>query len=102
MKINIEVYAPSAFTKYGKLKKNAQHELGRMMVDVEPYTQNAVQDFIKETATALKKDYGAFKSPYFFTHIEAVNRSTGETVRIFESCNDLITSPVKLLAELNA
>lgn len=100
MKIDIQVYAPSAFTKTGKLKKNAQHELGRMMVDVEPYTPSAVDDFIKETAQVIRKDYTGFQSPYFFTHIVAVNKMTGDTVRIFETCNDLVTSPIKLLKEL--
>lgn len=100
MKISIEAYAPSAFLKSGKLKKRAQHECGFMMVDVEPYTQGAVDTFIKETAERLKRDYRAFRSPYFFTHIECESIATGETIRIFESANDLITSPVKLLAAL--
>ena len=102
MKIIIEVYGPKAFTKYGKLKKRAQHDLGRMMIDVEPYTPNAVDDFIKETSAVIARDYIDFTSPYFFTHIQAVNRTTGERAYIFESCNDLITSPIKLLAALNA
>ena len=102
MKISIEVYAPSAFLKSGKLKKRAQHELERMMVDVEPYSPTAVDDFIKETAQVIKRDYTAFTSPYFFTHIQATNKATGEKAYIYESCNDLITSPVKLLATLTA
>lgn len=100
MKISITAYAPSAFTKYGKLKKRAHTEFGRMMIDVEPYTAGALDSFIEETATVLKSEYAGFKSPYIFTHIECVNKLTGETVRIFEECNDMITSPVKLLAAL--
>lgn len=102
MKISIEVFGMGAFTKYGKLKKKAPHEVGCMMVDVEPYTAGSVDTFIEETATMLKREYQSFKSPYFFTHIEAVSKVTGEPVRIFETCNDLVTSPVKLLERLVA
>jgi hypothetical protein len=100
MIIGIKVYGQNAFTKYGKLKKKARSQMSRMMVDIEPYTPNAVDSFLTGTARELAKDYDCFESPYIFTNINARNKDTGETVRIFETCNDMLTSPVKLLALL--
>lgn len=101
MIIEIKAFASNAFTKYGKLRKNAPAEMGRMLGDVEPFTPNAVDDFLSETATLLKTDYDSFTSPYVFSCIEARNKKTNEAVRIFEKCNGFPTSPVKLLALLN-
>lgn len=100
MTIDIKVYAVNQFTKYGALKKKAKSDRGFMMVDVEPYTKGATDTFLEDTAKELKKEYKDFESPYIFTSIIAKNRITDETVYIFETCNDLITSPVKLLALL--
>lgn len=81
-------------------------ELGRAMVDVEPHTEGATDDFIAETAAKIKKDYTAFTSPYIFTHIIATNKQTGESVRIFEDVamngQYVMTSPIKLLKLLTA
>lgn len=97
MTIDIKVYTPNEFTKFGKLKKRAQSEMGMMMVDVEPHTPNATDDFLKEVADKIKRDYHSFSSPYIFTHIIAKKNNTNETRYIFETCNDLTTSPIKLL-----
>ncbi len=102
MTISITAYAPNAFTKYGRLKKKAHSEMGRLMVDVEPYTAGSIDSFLEETAQELKKSYHSFRSPYVFSHIECVNKLNGETVRIFEEYNRITTSPVKLLALLTS
>lgn len=97
MHLQIEVFSPKAFTKNGKLKKKAAPEFGRTLFDAKPYYPETVPKFLEETATKLKKDYTGFESPYIFTHINATNQTTGEMVRIFETCNGLITSPTTLL-----
>ncbi|MGV8130832.1 MAG: hypothetical protein ACP5N7_01900 [Candidatus Pacearchaeota archaeon] len=100
----IKVYKSNAFKKHGGLKKNAQTVQGFTVVDVEPYTPQAKEKFITETAQTLKKYYADFSSPYVFTHIKAIEISTGEPVYIFQDVvlngQDVITSPQSLLKAL--
>jgi len=104
MIIKIAVYDRNQYLKSGKLKKKAQVDFGRTLIDVGTTKKSVQTNFTKETAQELKKDYAGFKSPYFFTHIEAVKISTGEPVYIYEDVtingHKFITSPTKLLEAL--
>lgn len=100
MTIKISVYSVSQYTKSGKLKKKARAEAGFMFADVEPLTEGATDKWLVEVADRLREEYGAFESPYIFTHLRAVNKKTSESVLIFEEVGlkegFITTSPVKL------
>lgn len=107
MHIKISVHNHRSFTKHGRLKKHPQgSEVGFALVDVEPYRENTLPDFLKDTAEKLKKSYHSFSSPYVFTHIKAVNKETGEPVMIFEYVvrygQEIMTSPTTLLRFLQS
>ena len=101
--IKITVYGHDAYTKAGKLKKRANPLYSRTLGDCDDITDKTMHDFIKETAQTLKRDFSAFSSPYFFTHINA-QTIDGLPVRIIEDVRVagswLITSPTELLKAL--
>lgn len=101
--IKINVYGPNAYTKTGKLKKNAPTLAQFMWIDTAPYKAGAVEAWIAEVAQKLKEDFVAFSSPYFFTHIDAKTKD-GLPVRICEDVGVrdgwIITSPTRLFGNL--
>lgn len=106
MKISIKVYAPSAYLKSGKLRKSAYPECSLSIGDTEDIEGKHLQSFFADAVKMLKRDYDQFSSPYFFTHIDARNKATGERVRICEDVyrmgQEIMTSPTRLLALLTA
>lgn len=92
--LSIKVYAPSAYLKSGKMKKSAHPEYSRSIGDTGDMDEKTLSDFLGESAVMLKREYGQFSSPYFFTHIDAVNKTTGERVRI---CEDVYRNGVELM-----
>lgn len=105
----IQVYNVNQYTKTGKQKKNATAEMSLSFVDVSAKTEAEAtkqrKDFNEYVAKTLKaRGYHSFVSPYFFTHINAVN-DKGEAVRIFEtltigSDNKELTTTPKSIYEL--
>lgn len=104
MNIKIGVYDKKQFNKNGGLKKKAVSQLGFAWIDTQPYKLGEVEKWIKEVAEKLGQEYEAFRSPYFFTHIEAINKVTKEPVLIFEHCGTrdgwIITTPSRLFGNL--
>lgn len=100
MIIKINVWNRNQYTKAGKLKKKAVTECGFMFGDVGETKQSDIDNWLKEVAWSLKERYRSFESPYIFTHLNAVNKETGESVLIFEEVGlkdgYIITSPEKL------
>ena len=98
----ITIYNANQYTKIAKLKKNAQHEMSLTIVDVEPTTRKS-QDYNNQyiARTIKQRGYHSFRSPYIFTHIEALNEKN-EPVRIFEhviigsDSREIITTPQRV------
>lgn len=101
--ITIAVYPATAYTKTGRLKKNARSEWASTHFDVEPLTVGAVERWIMECAEKLKREYRDFSSPYVFTHINALD-SMGRPVYIVENVRmkdgEIMTSPTRLYGNL--
>lgn len=100
----ITIYNINQYTKTGKLKKNAQHEMGLTIVGSTTEKEKLHDD--KQIADTIKKrGYTAFTSPYFFTHIDCVN-DKGEQCRIFETVvigsdnKEVSTTPKTLFTNL--
>lgn len=90
----ISIYNVSQFTSKGKLKKSAKAEYQK---EAETIDKGVIARYIKDMG------YHSFSTPYFFTHIKAVNMK-GEEVKIFQDVkigsNYIITSPQELIINL--
>jgi hypothetical protein len=102
----IHIYNISQYTKKGKLKKNAQHEMGLTIADVEPQTEKDKLYNDNYIAKTIKqRGYKSFTSPYFFTHIDCLN-DKGERCLIFETLfigsdnKEICTTPKTLFNNL--
>jgi hypothetical protein len=71
--------------KNGELKRGKSHE-----VIFEEY-----DDYDKLAKEIKEKGYRNFSSPYFFTHLKAINKHDEEVV-IFQTYYGMTTSPLKL------
>lgn len=95
METRIAIYNEKAFTSKGQLKKNAKAEFQTIKTN---YKAEEMADYIKYLG------YKDFKTPYFFTHIEATSPYSGERVKIFQDVNLngswIITTPQKLITFL--
>lgn len=100
----IYIYNVNQFTKTGKMKKNAQTEMGLSFVDVVPRTEAEADkqrleanEYIAKTIKS--RGYHSFTSPYIFTHIHARN-DKGELVIIRETVSingtEISTTPQTL------
>ena len=91
----IQIYNINQFTKSGHLKKNAKPEY----TSEWPETSNA----FKEANSIKASGYHDFKTPYVFTHINAINKD-GQDVKIFQDVYmngaKFMTSPTELIINL--
>lgn len=76
----IKIYNRDQYTKTGKMKKKAKTEFGITIVGSD--TPKEDNEYIARRIKAC--GYHSFTSPYFFTHIDALNEK-GERVLICES-----------------
>jgi len=93
----ITIYNASQYLKSGKLKKKATAEMSLTTIDVEPVNTKANNEY---TAKTIKqRGYHSFTSPYFFTHINALN-DKNERVIIIETVTfdnqEIVTTPQSL------
>lgn len=104
----ITVYELSAknYSKIGKLKKSAVPEMALTFSDPLDGSDDSDRN-ATYAANAIKKAFPGLRTstPYIFTHIRLSvpplkNYAVYEHVRV--AGDDLITSPTKLLAALNA
>lgn len=89
----IQIYNINQFTKKGILKKNTVPEMGLAIAGGED------NEYIAKTIK--QRGYHSFTSPYFFTHINALNPQ-GEQVIIKETViigidkKEVVTTPLTL------
>lgn len=96
MNIKITISKPTDYYKNGKLKKNA-HTEGFMLADTDKAIDSThVSDFLASTAKRIKEELMNFRSPYFFSHIIAQSKATGEEVWIHETVGQFPATPKEL------
>jgi hypothetical protein len=100
MQIKIEVFNQKQFKKHGGLKKTAKSDRAFSIMDIGDEISGGTDKWLAEVAKTLKTEYHTFESPYIFTHLRAISKTTNEQVFIFETVathgTTLTTSPIKL------
>jgi len=100
----IKIYNRNQYTSKGVLKKRAKYESSFLIGGSKEEQEKFNNEYIAQRIKA--QGYHSFVSPYIFTHIDCQNER-GEQCYIYESITigtdkrEIITSPIKLLAELN-